>query len=964
MSWTPVVNGTAELKGISSTVIRAFSRRRSEIVARMAERGESSARAAQVATLDTRRAKDHAVRPEGLLPEWRARAAALGLTAEKIAGVGRGETVAPVSDAAVMKALAALAAPTGLTVHSSTFSRRDVVRALCERFGAGGDAHAVERAADTFLAMSGVVALTTVPAPSGGRAVIRIASGRVVPALPDECRFTTEEMLATERRVIVGCSRRNVQARQMATGPWEVTTTAADGSEWVTRRPEPVPSDIVEGALRARPSLSDEQRAMVRELTTSHDAVLMVRGHAGTGKTSALDACRQIWERAGRTVVGCALSGRAAAELQAGAAIRSTTIDRLLIDLVDYREELLPQGDSVIVVDEAGMVGTRLLDRLLTVADRRDATVVLVGDDRQLPEIDAGGAYRALCERLGAVELVENRRQREEWERQALVLLREGRSQEALAAYVEHGRVVLGPSGDCVRSRLVADWWAAAQSGGGDNVMVALRRADVRELNERARALRVATGEVTGPTLTLPTGEFAVGDRVVTGRNRRALGVVNGSRGTLVAVDEQERTVTVQLDGSSRRKAGRTTTLPAEYLDAGHLAHGYVITGHKAQGMTTERAFVLGDEAMYREWGYVALSRGRSENRLYVVAEELEPRDDTGHGRIPASSSESLTLGMIQNSWMQSRGHQLALERFEAVAGKLHRPEPPPLPPPPEQLDDRALVAAAAAAKKIIWHGDPFPDLAEPNLNDPARTAADLSERHRDLTERRAELEVAVATQRAQLAATEGPLARRRHRHDREEWQRELWVSSRQLADIEQHLPVVEARLSNIRNDRLLLDGWYQRKDEAEWRWRELYEEAGVRIERRVQAAEAAPTIAGHPTPPPSRSARWGWWSSAVELERSRLWEEEQATEAEEVQRSKRGDQAVLGSEVRPDVAAMLVGVDEAEAAAAAAARRQRERDYDAEWEADHYASSHVATWASPHHDQEHSVSRGPSLGP
>ena len=244
---------------------------------------------------------------------------------------------------------------------------------------------------------------------------------------------------------------------------------------------------------------------------------------------------------------------------------------------------------------------------------------------------------------LGAVELVENRRQHEEWERQALVLLREGRSQEALAAYVEHGRVVIGPSGDCVRARLVADWWASAQSGGGrDNVMVALRRADVRELNERARALRVAAGEVTGPTLSLRTGDFAVGDRVVTGRNRRSLGVTNGSRGTLVAVDERERTATVQLDGSQTRP-GRTTVLPAEYVDAGHLAHGYAITGYKAQGMTAERAFVLGDEAMYREWGYVALSRGRGENRLYVVTEDLEPRDDGGHGRVPSTSSDDYT---------------------------------------------------------------------------------------------------------------------------------------------------------------------------------------------------------------------------------------------------------------------------------------------------------------------------------
>jgi conjugative relaxase-like TrwC/TraI family protein len=615
VDWTPVVRGTAEVEGISAEAIRAFSRRRSEILARMTERGESGARAAQVATLDTRRPKDHGVKPEGLLPEWRARAAALGLTPETIASrVRRNDQAAkPLTDKQVAKALAGLAAPTGLTAHTSTFTRRDVIRVLCERLGPAGDAAAVEAAADIFLATPTVLALRTIPAP-GSRAVIRIASGRVVPAVPDECRFTTEEMLSTERAVIEGCLERNAR-RRTAPKEREVTLKLADGSYVVECRPTPVPEAVVEAALRARPSLSADQREMVRRLTTSDDAVLVVRGHAGTGKTSALDACRQVWERSGRTVIGCALSGRAAAELQAGAGIESVTIDRLLLDLVEYRHEVLPRGDAVVVVDEAGMVGTRLLARVLTAAEKSDATIVLVGDDRQLPEIDAGGAYRGLCERLGSIELSENRRLREEWERQALVLLRDGRSHEALAAYVEHGRVVLGSSGDSVRGRLVADWWAAEQSGSGDNVMVALRRADVRELNERARVLRVAAGEMTGPTLALSTGEFAVGDRVVTTRNRRSLGVVNGSRGTVVAVDEHQCTVAVQLDPGRRDEPARMTILSAEYLDAGHLSHGYAITGHKAQGMTADRAFVLGDEAIYREWGYVALSRGRAENR-------------------------------------------------------------------------------------------------------------------------------------------------------------------------------------------------------------------------------------------------------------------------------------------------------------------------------------------------------------
>ncbi|MBJ7594888.1 MAG: relaxase domain-containing protein, partial [Candidatus Dormibacteraeota bacterium] len=265
--WTPVMRGTAEIQGISADVIRAFSRRRSQILARMAERGESSAKAAQVATLDTRRAKDHEVQPEGLLPEWRSRAAALGLAPETMVRiVGRADKSAErLTDTDVAKALAELVSPTGLTAHSSTFTRRDVVRALCERLGPAGDAAAVEAAADVFLAAPAVLAQRTTPAP-GSRSVIRVASGRVVPAVPDECRFTTEEMLATEREVIEGCRERNAR-RHIARGEREVTLELDNGLYVVERRPAPASEAVVDAAVRARPSLSAEQREMVRCLT-------------------------------------------------------------------------------------------------------------------------------------------------------------------------------------------------------------------------------------------------------------------------------------------------------------------------------------------------------------------------------------------------------------------------------------------------------------------------------------------------------------------------------------------------------------------------------------------------------------------------------------------------------------------------------------------------------------------------
>ena len=166
-------------------------------------------------------------------------------------------------------------------------------------------------------------------------------------------------------------------------------------------------------------------------------------------------------------------------------------IAALLQDLRMGGEYGLPDR-SVIVLDEASMAGTRQLAELLDHADAAKAKVVLVGDPHQLPEIDAGGAFRALVLRTDPIELTNNRRQRNEWERESLDHLREGRTAEAIERYRRHGRIVLGEGAEDVRQRLVADWWQAA----GDAAMIALRRADVADLNARARALMQSHGRL------------------------------------------------------------------------------------------------------------------------------------------------------------------------------------------------------------------------------------------------------------------------------------------------------------------------------------------------------------------------------------------------------------------------------------------------------------------------------------
>ena len=182
---------------------------------------------------------------------------------------------------------------------------------------------------------------------------------------------------------------------------------------------------------------------MVRRLVLDGDGVAVVVGQAGTGKTYALAAAREAWEASGHRVIGAALARRAAIELEDGAGIASTSVAALLDDL--RRRPLRTLGRrAVVVIDEAGMVPTRALAEIVEHVERAGAKLVLVGDDRQLPEIGAGGAFGALAKRLPAIELRENRRQVAAWERDALALLREGDADGAVRRYAQRGRIVAG----------------------------------------------------------------------------------------------------------------------------------------------------------------------------------------------------------------------------------------------------------------------------------------------------------------------------------------------------------------------------------------------------------------------------------------------------------------------------------------------------------------------------------------
>ena len=363
--------------------------------------------------------------------------------------------------------------------------------------------------------------------------------------------------------------------------------------------------------------LSGEQRTAFEHVTDGRGLSVVV-GYAGTGKSAMLGVARDAWESAGNTVRGAALSGIAAEGLEQGSGIASRTIASLEHQWGQCREQLTSR--DVLVIDEAGMVGTRQMERVLSHAADAGAKVVLVGDPQQLQAIEAGAAFRAIHERHGGVEISEVRRQHEGWQQDATRHLATGRIGQAIHAYGERGMVHFADTREAARGELIERWDRDRQASPGDTRIILTHTNDeVRELNEAARGQMRDAGELgSDVSVKAERGEraFASGDRIMFLRNERGLGVKNGTLGTVEQVTPQRMAV--------RTDDGRSVAFDTK--DYAYIDHGYAATIHKAQGMTVNRAHVLATPGMDSHGAYVALSRHRAGVDLHYGRDDFADR--------------------------------------------------------------------------------------------------------------------------------------------------------------------------------------------------------------------------------------------------------------------------------------------------------------------------------------------------
>jgi conjugative relaxase-like TrwC/TraI family protein len=581
VAWGPVRHGVAEVTGIGAPLRKLFSTRRAEIEEHLAEHGQDGPRAAQVAALATRAPKRH-VADAVLRSGWRERARASefppdAVIAEALRAGSERTVSAPDAGAVAAEVLGA----DGVTARSSTFDRRALLRAVCESVPAGAPVTVADlRGLATHVVRDELVVPLIGDAP------------------PESRRYSTADLLATEAAALRSAAGR------------------ADEHAGV------VPDEVVSACITGA-GLSADQGAAVRRMLTSGAGVEVVVGPAGAGKTAALRAAHQAWQQAGVDVRGVALAAIAARTLEDGTGIPSQSLTRLVRAIRSGNSQRgLPGPGGVLVLDEAGMVGTRDLAWLDATTRAAQVKLVLIGDPAQLPEIDAGGLFGGYTRSMPCARLSGNLRQREAWEREALQLLRDGDVLGALDSYGDAGRLHLHDGTTSARAAIIADYLTAREST-GSVVMLASRRADARALNTLARAALHASGGLGRDALTVTVDgrpvEWRVGDAAVVTRNHYPLKLINGSRGTISQVSPDGVTVDTETG---------QIVVPRDALEAGALTYGYALTVHKAQGITVDVALLYASRTLTHESGYVAMSRGRTANHLYGTLETLLPEVD------------------------------------------------------------------------------------------------------------------------------------------------------------------------------------------------------------------------------------------------------------------------------------------------------------------------------------------------
>jgi conjugative relaxase-like TrwC/TraI family protein len=695
--------------GVPKELVDHWSTRSKQIQDRLRSKGGHSAKAAATAALDTRKSKPHSPPPRAtLLKRWQATNEQFGFSTEAAQRL-LGKAIA-ISDPPVLLALIREAVQELLETNSY-FSEQQLIRLVAKN--SLGQPVSVKEVIDQVRSF-----------------LINDQEVVALQSLDHEAQFTTREMLALEQQLLSALE----QGKEDTSHVMRPSAINRLLDERLPIRKELAEDELIR---------NKEQREAVFKLLTQPGNVQVLEGLAGTGKTYALSVAREAWEQAGYRVTGMALSAVAAAKLGQDAGIESTTIALRLMQLDGpgnfarhHKRQLkrLMRGQqtyaydgskfqldrkTIVLVDEAGMNGTRQMAALLKHARKAGAKLVLVGDRRQLQPIEAGGPFAAIADRTDKADLQHVVRQKTEphdpnptWHRQAGKLIASGQVAQAVKLFTERGRVTVSKDRDEAILAVARDWSVAGIKNPADHIILAGTKAEVAALNTMCQTARASAGVLGGDQVAVGEQQLRIGDTVLFTKNSRLYQVNNGDRGVIVAFNHHSRLVAVRLHGTAK-------TVYFPYRDYTALQLGYAMTTHKAQGATVPSVYVLlGGPMQDRHLSYVQTTRASESTRLYVDVPHAGPQ-----------------LKHLLN--------QMAKERPKRLASDLAPKNPPPVPPTKIQVDasptpptnprkqpTKGVTAPQTVTPRtssITANSSPSQKSARDRIRRPLRNLADLS---------------------------------------------------------------------------------------------------------------------------------------------------------------------------------------------------------------------------------------------
>lgn len=626
-----------EIVGVGAKVLKFFSTRRSQIESILKSRNLETASAAAAAALDTRQLKEVVPPRSELFTQWQSTARTQGFGAPRRTS-GHAPHADP--DQVMRDGVRRLAS------GSEVFTEVELLEACAvQAQGSGLTADEVRRAVRTTI----------------DRGVEVILVGQ----LGDQACYTTPEAQGRHRSLVESAVA--ASTNDSACVPVDmvdryfrprsaVHAAALGGAHHIGQivnaaagRPTRTLADV--NSLR---SLSTDQAEAVRLLTTGPGNVKILTGPAGTGKTRAIGTCREMWERHGVRVVGVALGGKAARELHEGAGIESYTL-AMLQTITDpsigkrarhgakqliraafgkptfHLDSMKLGRGTVLVVDEAGMLGTAQFQWLMDHHVSLGGVLVCSGDDQQLPPIESGFPFASLIDKVPTARLTTLIRQKDPLDQEAASLIREGKAAEAIENYRARGRLFAASDPSTAKDRLVQDWSMHGLKKPGDCLILCSTNEEAREMNRRCQEARVAAGRLFRMQgVTVDGTRFLVGDRVVFRKPSAAFGVENGATGTITSIGTLGSSLNVRL--SDGRRISVPTARPHLLRRAPHywvddpeespgfgVLLGYAMTTARAQGTTTKYAFLnLDGVRISRQMAYVQATRATDTTRLYT----------------------------------------------------------------------------------------------------------------------------------------------------------------------------------------------------------------------------------------------------------------------------------------------------------------------------------------------------------